>query len=161
MSMRYIAWTLLQLWIKIILVTSTWNDGHRTENIYTHGTQTKQNPQHNKYIMVKHCMIDLHCFVYPLYKWVPTSINTLPKANVSSNVSYHCPRISQLYYNQILVYNPSRVFTRFCAAFNHVYSHCPRKSFLPYSCTSRTIYDQIVLSVKTRPKANKLNHGPI
>lgn len=69
--------------------------------------------KHNKYIMVKHCMIDLHCFVYPLYKWVPTSINTLPKANVSSNVSYHCPRISQLYYNQILVYNPSRVFTRF------------------------------------------------
>lgn len=68
--------------------------------------------------MVKHCMIDLHRFVYPLQLQrcpctVPTSINTLPKANVSSNVSYHCPRISQLYYNQILVYNPSRVFTRF------------------------------------------------
>lgn len=106
MGMKYIAWTL----------PTVMNQNNLSYLYYitiTMKTYIHMEHKHNKYIMVKHCMIDLHCFVYPLYKWVPTSINTLPKANVSSNVSYHCPRISQLYYNQILVYNPSRVFTRF------------------------------------------------
>lgn len=164
MSMRYIAWTLLQLWIKIILVTYTTSPS-QWKHIYTWNTNIINTSWSNTVWSISTVL-----FTLSTNESLPVS-TLFPKLMFLQSIDHpnSYPQMSVITVHVYLSFITTKYSVqsiscihKVCAAFNHVYCrYCPGKSCLPYSCTS-WITSSNYLVGESMTKAKKLfDHGPI